>query len=102
MDGDTMMELLVMGMLTGVAWVHARLTVVRAINATSSPDHMLSRLERDTWWMLTAVCICTFTLGELGMWIFLFALARSLFLLLTDWDAVCNNYYEIKRLLSGN
>lgn len=97
-----MMEFFLICMLTATAWIHARLTVVSAINATSSPEHMLRRLERDTWFMLTVVCICGLTLGVLGMWIILYALARSLFLLFTNWQAACDNYYDIKRLLNGN
>jgi hypothetical protein len=102
MDAATMMEFVLMGMLTAVAWAHARLTVVGAIHVTETPSHMLRRMIQDTWWMVIAVCICYYTLGELGKWILLYALARSMFLLLTNWEAVCANYDEIKRLLVGN
>jgi len=97
-----MMEFVIMALLTGTAWAHARLTVVGVIHVTESPTHMLRRMIQDTWWMVTVVCICYYTLGEMGQWITWYALARSMFLLLTNWEAVCANYDEIKRLLAGN
>ena len=97
-----MMEFVFMGMLVVIAWVHARLTVVAAIHQTASPEQMLRRMQKDTWWVIFAVFVCYYTLGALSTWITMYALARSLFLLLTNWNAVCNNYADIKRLLAGS
>lgn len=91
-----------MCMLTASAWIHARLTVVGMIHVTDSPEQMLRRMLWDTVWVIVAVTICYHTLGPLGTWITLFAIARSMFLLFTNWEAVCYNFHEIKKLLSGS
>lgn len=97
-----MMEFVFMAMIAVIAWVHARLTVVAAIHQTVSPDQMLRRMQKDTWWSMLVVLTGYFMLGALSTWLTMYALARGLFLLLTNWDTVCNNYYEIKRLLAGS
>ena len=97
-----MISLLLMGMLTAMAWAHARLLVVTMIHQTTSPIHMLNRMCTNTIWWVITVNLCYFLLPEWSSWIVLYALARSMFLLLTNWSAVCNNYYDIKRLLAGN
>lgn len=102
MVGATMMEFVLMGMLTAVAWVHARLTVVSVIHRTHTPDQMLHKMCVDTGWWVVVVIMSYYSLGLLGTWITLYALARGVFLLFTNWPAVCDNYAEIKRLLSGN
>jgi hypothetical protein len=94
-----MMEFVLMGVLTGLAWVHARLTVISAIHKTTTPDQMLRRICVNTYWMVLVVVLCYYALGEWGSWIVLFALARSMFLLFTSWHVVCDNYQDIKRLL---
>ena len=96
------MELLAMLLLTATAWIHARLTVVNVIHRTQTPEQMLRGMCTGTYLFVIAVTVCYFTMGAWGNWIVLFALARSLFLLGTNWSAVCDNYYEIKRLLAGN
>ena len=96
-----MMEFVFIAMLAVIAWVHARLTVVAAIHQTASPDQMLRRMQKDTWWSVVVVLTGYFMLGALSTWVTLYALARGLFLLLTNWNAVCDNYAEIKRLLAG-
>jgi hypothetical protein len=97
-----MMNIMLILMLVALAWVHARLTVVAAIHQTESPEHMLQRMIRGTWWQMILVSLCYYTLGDLGAWILLYALARCLFLLTTNWPAVCKNYFEIKRLIAGS
>lgn len=97
-----MMEFVFIAMLAVMAWVHARLTVVSVINRTQSPEQMLQRMQKDTWWSVVWVLMAYFMLGALSTWITMYALARSLFLLLTNWNAVCDNYAEIKRLLAGS
>ncbi len=97
-----MMELFLMVMLSGLAWVHARITVVGAIHQTKSPEQMLQYMLKDTWWTMAMVMLGAVLLGAFSSWVTLYALARSLFLLFTNWHAVCDNYYEIKRLLSGS
>lgn len=96
------MNILLVGMLVTIAWAHARLTVVAAIHQTQTPEQMLQHMQRDTWWSVVWVVLGYFTLGAFSMWITLYALARCLFLLLTNWHAVCNNFGEIKRLLNEN
>ena len=100
MAATTMMEFVLMAMITAFAWVHARLTVVTAIYVTHSAEGMLRFMLRDTWCMV--VVICYYMLSVWGTWIMLYAIARSLFLLSTRWHAVCDNYKEIKRLLAGS
>ncbi len=95
-----MMELFLMVMLSGLAWAHARLTVVAMIHQTQTPVEMLNRMCTNTIWFVIMVTACYFLLGEWGSWIALYALARSMFLLLTNWSAVFDNFYDIKRLLA--
>ncbi len=97
-----MISLWLMGMLTAIAWAHARLTVVAMIHQTTTPNAMLNRMCTNTVWLVIGVTVCYFLLGSWGSWIVMYAIARSMFLLLTNWTAVCDNYYDIKRLLAGN
>lgn len=95
-----MMEFVFIVMLAVIAWVHARLTVVSMIHRTQTPEHMLQRMCTHTVWILFWVIICYYALGDWGTWIVLYAMAKIMFLLFTNWSAVCDNHAHIKRLLA--
>lgn len=97
-----MISLWLMGMLTAVAWAHARLLIVALINQTQTADEMLNRMCTNTIWFVIMVSVCYYTLGTWGHWVVLYGIARCMFLWLTNWTAVCDNYQDIKRLLAGN
>lgn len=84
--------------LTGVAWLAAKLAVVSSIYFSTCAEEMLQRMISDTYLTLTMLVILWML--DIVLWpVTMFFTARCVFLVLTDWEGVAHNYDQIKRLM---
>ncbi len=92
-----MMEIVLAVFIVMVAWVSARLAVVKAVYSASDADGMIRYMLKETGW------VCVFVLGmwwftNWGTAIIWFFLPRMLFLITTNWRILHENFAELKKL----
>lgn len=93
---DAFVFLLMLG-VSVMAWLSAKLSIVYAIYATHSAEHMLRRMIWETN-LSVAVLFVFWGLGLITWVVTLFFIARAVFLIMADWQGIADSYVEIKSM----
>lgn len=82
--------------VTAVAWFSAKITVTHCIVRSDSANEMLESALFDTY-ASVAVILILWLLGWANLVIMAFASVRLVFLILTDWQGLANNFDFLKK-----
>lgn len=83
--------------VTAVAWFGAKITVVGCIVRSDSADEMLESALFDTYASVAAI-LFLWLLGWAHIVIMAFASVRLVFLILTDWQGLADNFDFLKKV----